>query len=543
MSFFNASIARLRFLAPFIFALAVFLSGIAFLAITPAYAASASCQPWQGDVAPSGTTAPPRAGVLLQSTWGPAGTNWASYGTPLTLADCSAACAAESKSLGQSLGCQYDQEEYGYGWWSPSLGYGGGGYDNFYDYCAYVAPSTSLAPSPYWRTCVGDCTIPPGPTGSATLQSHQSDGALCTYTPDPVPVPDPLASLSANPTSVNQGNASTLTWSSQNATSCTGTNFSTGGATSGSVQVSPSASTNYIVSCVNSVNKSAQAQASVTVTTPPPQCQGPNCNCVQNVGASCTSSPNECNQTNDGKIQCDGSCSAISPSDSTCPVTPPGCQGSDCTPQPPPPGCQGSGCTLNPPDFCPNIPGVQSQIPDGYRYDQSSGCIPNPPAPQVSALLSADPTEIIRGATSLLTWSSQNAVSCTGGNFSASGATSGTKQVTPLQTMIYTLNCNDASGNPGTDSTTVKVDSPSVSVTATPGLIRSGDSATISWSVKAGKVDSCSMQGPGISSNALSGSQTLTITAESTYIFTCDAGAFTPSASATVKVVPSFNEI
>lgn len=45
--------------------------------------------------------------------------------------------------------------------------------------------------------------------------------------------PQPTASLTANPTTINQGQSSMLTWSSTNATSCTGTNFSTSGATSG----------------------------------------------------------------------------------------------------------------------------------------------------------------------------------------------------------------------------------------------------------------------------------------------------------------------
>ena len=59
----------------------------------------------------------------------------------------------------------------------------------------------------------------------------------------------PQCSLSVSPTSVPQGQSSTLTWSSQNATSCTGNNFNTGGATSGNVPVSPSQSTTYTASC------------------------------------------------------------------------------------------------------------------------------------------------------------------------------------------------------------------------------------------------------------------------------------------------------
>ncbi len=75
----------------------------------------------------------------------------------------------------------------------------------------------------------------------------------------------PTASLSANPTSITRGQSSTLTWSSTNATSCAGTNFNTGNATSGSVSVSPTDTTVYSVSCVNS-EASATAGSTVTVT-------------------------------------------------------------------------------------------------------------------------------------------------------------------------------------------------------------------------------------------------------------------------------------
>ena len=61
--------------------------------------------------------------------------------------------------------------------------------------------------------------------------------------------PAPSCTLSASPTSITQGNSTTLSWSCQNATSCTGTNFTTGGATSGSTSVSPTQTTTYTGSC------------------------------------------------------------------------------------------------------------------------------------------------------------------------------------------------------------------------------------------------------------------------------------------------------
>jgi len=75
----------------------------------------------------------------------------------------------------------------------------------------------------------------------------------------------PAVSLTANPASVTSGNSSTLTWSSANVTSCTGTNFSTGNAVSGSVLVTPSATTNYSISCTG-IGGTATANITVTVT-------------------------------------------------------------------------------------------------------------------------------------------------------------------------------------------------------------------------------------------------------------------------------------
>jgi hypothetical protein len=53
------------------------------------------------------------------------------------------------------------------------------------------------------------------------------------------------AAMSATPASVSPGGSSQLSWTSNNATSCTGTNFSTGGATVGSVFVTPAQTTVY----------------------------------------------------------------------------------------------------------------------------------------------------------------------------------------------------------------------------------------------------------------------------------------------------------
>jgi hypothetical protein len=84
----------------------------------------------------------------------------------------------------------------------------------------------------------------------------------------------PTASLSASPTSVPLGNQSTLTWSSTNATSCTGGGFSTGSGSpiSGSVLVTPSSpSSTYILTCTNAAGNATDSE---TVTISGGACSG-----------------------------------------------------------------------------------------------------------------------------------------------------------------------------------------------------------------------------------------------------------------------------
>jgi hypothetical protein len=94
-------------------------------------------------------------------------------------------------------------------------------------------------------------------------------------------VPTPTASLSANPTSISSGQSSTLSWSSTDATSCTGVNFSTGGAVAESVSVSPIQTTTYSLSC-SGAGGSASDSATVTVT-PPSETTAP---VISNISAS-----------------------------------------------------------------------------------------------------------------------------------------------------------------------------------------------------------------------------------------------------------------
>ncbi|MFI5093822.1 MAG: peptidoglycan-associated lipoprotein Pal [Candidatus Acidiferrum sp.] len=92
--------------------------------------------------------------------------------------------------------------------------------------------------------------------------------------PPPPPPPPPAAakptvSLSANPTSINKGDSSTLSWTSTDATTLT-ISPEVGAVTAqGSTKVTPSDSTTYTITA-SGPGGSADASARVTVEAPPP---------------------------------------------------------------------------------------------------------------------------------------------------------------------------------------------------------------------------------------------------------------------------------
>lgn len=88
--------------------------------------------------------------------------------------------------------------------------------------------------------------------------------------------PPPTATIGVNPTTAPLNTSATITWSSTNATSCTGTGFSTNGAVSGSAVTAPLAAGTYTytVDCYGGGGVSGPVSATVTASS---QCTGSNC--------------------------------------------------------------------------------------------------------------------------------------------------------------------------------------------------------------------------------------------------------------------------
>lgn len=199
----------------------------------------------------------------------------------------------------------------------------------------------------------------------------------------------PTASLTASPTSITAGGSSVLTWSSTNAASCTGTGFSTGGATSGSVSVSPASSASYSLACTGT-GGTANASANVTVSAPPACHPGGTVVGYRPWGTSDIVLEDDF----DNQYNC----------------------------------CAGS--VLHGGPYLNGNGGTDVVC----RPDRGGLGI-------VRAELAATPESIASGESSTLTWSSLGAEVCVGSGFSSGNGTSGSLSVSPSETTTYFLTC------------------------------------------------------------------------------------------------------
>ncbi len=152
------------------------------------------------------------------------------------------------------------------------------------------------------------------------------------------------------------------------------------------------------------------------------------------------------------------------------------------------------------------------------------------------------------GNTISLKWNSTNSTKCTGSNFSTGNATGGTvdPSIVPSlgETLQYVVSCT---GSGGTAYDSLKVTAtgvgPEINVCASGStVIRSGDGVDVCWN--SNDADSCTVTGPGLSTVNISatdttGSQTITLTNESTYTIDCGNGG---KEEVTVQVLPVIQE-
>lgn len=166
---------------------------------------------------------------------------------------------------------------------------------------------------------------------------------------------------------------------------------------------------------------------------------------------------------------------------------------------------------------------------------------PPPSAPTVN--LTANPSSVSYGGSSVLSWNSSNATACNAtGAWSGSKPTSGTYNTGSLtSTKTYTLTCTGAGGS-ASDSVTVQVGSqpipsPTVNISANPMTLTGSGSSTITWnSTNATSCNATGGTGSWAGPKATGGTFYAYVTYTTTFTITCSNSSGSASDSVTVYV-------
>jgi hypothetical protein len=331
----------------------------------------------------------------------------------------------------------------------------------------------------YSLTCTGT-----GGTSTAVA-------ATVTVTANPVPT----ATLTANPTSVASGGASTLTWSSTNATSCTASGGWSGAlATTGSQSTgAPTTSAAYSLTCTGPGGTSTPAAAIVTVTTSP--------------------TPTATLTANPTTIASGGSSTLTwsSTNATSCTATGGTFAGAKATS-----GSQSTGALTANTTYSLTCTGT------GGTSTAASATVTIAPVPTAS--LTANPTAVVSGAASTLTWSSTNATSCTGtgGTFAGAKAISGSQSTGALTAdTSYSLTCTGTGGTSAPATATVTITTGTVTVSPKAAGITVWQTQQFTATVPGGGT-------PTWSVDSVAGGNTTVGTISATGLYTPTPGTTTP---------------
>ena len=326
----------------------------------------------------------------------------------------------------------------------------------------------------------------------------------------------PTVSLIANPLQINQGDSSILSWNSTNADTCVAsTGWSGSKALSGNTTVFPSQTTVYTLTCSNTIG---QATQSVTVTVQSQQLQLPTVTLIAN--------PQQI-------IQGNSSILTWSSNNATACSASGGWSGTQAT----------SGSQVVTPNqtttygmTCSNNTGQASQNTVVTVTTQQQQL------PTVS--ISANPSTINQGNSSLLSWTSYNASFCTAfGGWSGSKSLSGSEYVTPNQNTTYGITCTNTTGQQASQTTTVLIQNqqqqtlPTVSLSVNPSQINQGNSSTLYWSST--NANYCSASGAWSGNKSISGSEVVTPGQTNSYTITCSNSYGSASDNKSVFVLAS----
>lgn len=338
----------------------------------------------------------------------------------------------------------------------------------------------------------------------------------------------PALSIAVSPTSIDQGQSSTLTWSSDRATSCTASNAWSGAkALDGSLNVGPTSGGNYTYALTcQGPGGSVTRSATLTVVAPAISISVTPAAITDGQSATLTWS-------SDRTVSCTASDAwtgtaalsgtrAVSPSTGTYTYT------LTCTGTGGSPVTNAATLTVSP-----------------------SSSLQSPP----TATISVSPSNPSAGQAIEVTWSSTRASDCTAyGSWSGPVALSGVQTLggRSAGTYDYTITCNGSGGSASATASvviiqagTVTCSPPSVSIGVAPASIVEGQSSTLTWSATPDPYCSlqsvtCTASGSWSGDVADSGSTSVAPSAGSfTYTLNCSGRNAVRSRSATLTVSPA----
>lgn len=103
--------------------------------------------------------------------------------------------------------------------------------------------------------------------GTVTVTSGDGQSRACTPPAVTISNKPSISSFTTPDADIIQGESTSLSWACADSTTSSGTNFNTGGATSGGpISISPNTTTTYTLTCSNGIGESASASKTINVT-------------------------------------------------------------------------------------------------------------------------------------------------------------------------------------------------------------------------------------------------------------------------------------
>jgi RHS repeat-associated protein len=310
------------------------------------------------------------------------------------------------------------------------------------------------------------------------------------------PVKPPAVTVTAAPTSITQGESSTLTWSSTNAESVIIDNGIGQVNASGSLAVSPSATTTYMITATNAAG-SVTDTATISVIPPPiVDITADPVSIILGAGATLSWT-----STDADTVSIDNGIGQVPPSGSLA-VSP----------------------------TATTTYTITASNASGTATDAATISVLVPP----TASISSDRTSIVLGESVTLAWTASNADTVTIDNGIGQVDPSGSITVSPSETTTYTITATNAAGS-ATDSVTISVIlPPTVDISASPSSITLGEDTTLSWTSTS--ADTVTIDN-GIGDVAPNDSLIVSPTRTTTYTITATNSAGSAQSSATVTLV------